>query len=295
MKHTHAIWILLVLTVACLAHAQAVVQEIFARENETTRRARLAGQNNDRSEMPFLEVTSLSVDTGITDRRCTGEAYAKLATAEECVAFLPKILPINVEPGYSSTWSSSIISLCLGKIEAAIATRELPEETLDSLIGKLVMYTQVGVTARATALDAFLIKHCAGYTTSWQRLVMFTRYVNGYKSFVVDIQSDPPYQTMKSLEAIPLLERVDLRGRFSDLPPLPEEMAAELEAVKAAEVEKRKVAEAEAAKVSTEETKMPPEDPPEPSSPYLWPAIAAVILVIIAAALILRKVRKGKK
>ena len=60
-------------------------------------------------------------------------------------------------------------------------------------------------------------------------------------------------------DAIPTSKRVDLRDRFPGLPPHPE-------------------------------------DPPKPSSPYLWPVLGIIaVLVALILALILRKVRKGKQ
>jgi len=265
------------LITVCVVHAQDALRGSLAFETETSRRAKLAERNNDRSEMPFLEATSLSSDTNTftIDREYTGLAYTELATAEECAAFLPKIFPFirNSTTGLSGR----IVTVCLDKITAAIAARELPEDTVGNLLARLVIFTQDNPPKKAILMDDFLIKHCVGYEASWQRLVLWTRHMDLCKSVISAeyLPQSPPYLTLKSIEAIPPAERVDLRGRFPGQPPLPEEMAAELEA----------------AKVTTEETEMPTEDEDPP--PYLWPAIAFLTAILLAAAaLILRKAMK---
>jgi hypothetical protein len=76
-------------------------------------------------------------------------------------------------------------------------------------------------------IDRFLIQHCAGYATSQQRLAMWTEYFDelGDESWEEDLR-EKFTPTKESLEAIPPSKRIDLRKRFPDLPPLPDDAPA---------------------------------------------------------------------
>ena len=256
MKHAHIIRILAVATV-CIVTAQDIPQgDRLTPETETERRIRLAGQSNDRSEMPFLEGTALSEDTERLDRKDAARTYLKLATAEECATFLPKILAVDDENKKIISWRYDVTPVCLSKIEEAIAANELPEETVTGLVTSFVMYTPTAYyTAEAVQIDGFLVKHCEGYESSWQRLAMWTRILDADKENEIKWERCLPLK--QSVEVIPPSKRVDLRNRFPDLPPLPED----------------------------------PKDKTTPY-PYLWPAAGIIALVALILALILRKAKK---
>ncbi len=189
------------------------------------------GRLGDRAALPFLEEKSLMLNVPAFFRSCVAKNYVNLATAEECAAFLPKILKIGNETVWTASWRAGVVLACINKIEAAIAKNELPDETLNLLVAKLLAHTQsLSVPRRADGdmIDGFLNRHCDGYPTSKQRLVMWTNYLNelGKESWEEDLRKK--FTPVKeSVEAVPPRKRVDLRKRFPDLPPVPENRAAE--------------------------------------------------------------------
>ena len=251
MKYAHAIRTL-ALTIACLAHAQ-YIPEIgmhgdAAEETEVMRRARLAGQNNDRSEMPFLEEATIKESTREIDRQRAARAYIKIATLDESVGFMRKLYAIE---GSTDWW----LSVYLRFLEKAAAEEKNAEDgARENIYAFLLEVMQACESAvDANRADLFLLERVPGYADSKQRAAL-TRYANTGNNWVTNT-----FNPIKAhFDAIPPSKRVDLRNRFPGLPP-------------------------------------PPEDPPKPSNPYLWPVIAAAILAIIAVALAIRKVRKGKQ
>jgi hypothetical protein len=185
-----------------------------------------------RDALPFLEEKSLSSSTCKSVRWRTALSYANLATAVECATFLPKILKIRNETVWTASWRADVVPACINKIEEAIAKNELPDETLKLLVTKLLAHTQspsVPRLADGDVIDGFLNRHCDGYSTSKQRLAMWTNYLNelGKESWEEDLRKK--FTPVKeSVEAVPPRKRVDLRKRFPNLPPLPEDKNAGL-------------------------------------------------------------------
>jgi hypothetical protein len=178
-----------------------------------------------RNALPFLEEKSLSSSTCKSVRWRTALSYANLATAEECATFLPKILKIDDKDKTIISWRSDVTPVCLNKIEAAIAMRELPNATVHRLVDAFVTYTQSAYYSNEAALiDSFLLKHCEGYETSKQRLFLWTNILDADKDNEAKKKHYLPIK--QSVEAIPSRKRVDLRKRFPDLPPLPHDKAA---------------------------------------------------------------------
>jgi hypothetical protein len=184
----------------------------------------------DRVALPFLEEKSLMTNAPGFIRARAAKAYASLATGEECAALLPEMLKIDNQTVWTAGWRSSVLFLYLNRINDAIAKGELSDETLNLLVGKLLAHTQslsVPRVADGDMIDRFLIQHCAGYATSRQRLAMWTEYFDelGDESWEEDLR-EKFTPTKESLEAIPPSKRIDLRKRFPDLPPLPDDAPA---------------------------------------------------------------------
>ena len=184
----------------------------------------------DRAAPPFLEEKSLMTNAPGFIRARAAKAYASLATGEECAALLPEMLKIDNQTVWTAGWRSSVLFLYLNRINDAIAKGELSDETLNLLVGKLLAHTQslsVPRVADGDMIDRFLIQHCAGYATSRQRLAMWTEYFDelGDESWEEDLR-EKFTPTKESLEAIPPSKRIDLRKRFPDLPPLPDDAPA---------------------------------------------------------------------
>ena len=183
------------------------------------------GKKGGREVFPFLEEKILAPVTPASVRTAAAKVYASFATAEECAEFLPKILKVGNQTVWTAGWRSGVLPACLNKIDDAVAKGELSDEALNLLVGKLLAHTQslsVPRLADGDMIDRFLIRHCADYATSRQRLAMWTEYMDelGDESWEEDLRKK--FTPIKeSLEAIPLRKRTDLRKRFPDLPPLP--------------------------------------------------------------------------
>jgi hypothetical protein len=179
----------------------------------------------DRAALPFLEEKSLMTNAPGPLRACAAKAYASLATGEECAALLPKILKIDDEDKTIISWRYGVTPICLGKIKEAAAKGELQEKTLEHLTEAFVTYTQSAYySLEATWIDDYLSKHCEGYQTSKQRLVLATALLEADKENEKKREVWLPIK--EAIEAIPPRKRIDLRKRFPDLPPLPDDAPA---------------------------------------------------------------------
>ncbi|MEI6647984.1 MAG: hypothetical protein WCP12_18245 [bacterium] len=177
-------------------------------------------KSGDRSLLPYFAEKSMDAANPETVRSRAAAAYANLATAEECIGFLPKILALNDDKGH---WRYGVTSKLLSKIDAAVAAREISEEALNRLLSALVSYTQsTAFSTEAEWVDNFLVNHCDGYPTSEQRLFLWTRIVKGGNK----LEKEHFLPVKETIEAVPPRKRVDLRKRFPNLPPLPEDKNA---------------------------------------------------------------------
>ena len=183
------------------------------------------GKKGGREVFPFLEEKILAPVTPAFVRSAAAEIYASLATAEECAEFLPKILKVDDEDKTIISWRYRVTPTCLRKIEEAATKGELQEKTLEHLIEAFVTYTQSAYySTEATWIDGYLSKHCEGYQTSKQRLVLATALLEADKENEKKREVWLPIK--ESVEAIPPRKRIDLRKRFPDLPPLPDDTPA---------------------------------------------------------------------
>jgi hypothetical protein len=182
-------------------------------------------KSGDRSLLPYFAEISLDATNPETVRSHAAEVYIKIATAEECATFLPKIFAIGNKEKSAGGWRNRVTPAGLAKIDAAIVNHELPAETVSSFMTELLMFAQSTDNSwEAKNADGFLAKHCEGYPTSKQRVSLWHTIVTTGNEW-----SKEKYAPLsESLESIPTRKRVDLRKRFPDLPPLPEDKTAGL-------------------------------------------------------------------
>lgn len=175
------------------------------------------GNKGDRAVLPFLEGKSLSTNVHEFIREGAANAYVKIADLDESVEFMNKAFKINENKGF---WRSTLTPQFLGKMEAAITSRSISDETMGRLLSVLVSYTQsTSYSREAAAVDEFLVKHCDGYRTSVQRLSLWDGILAADRENALKRKHYLPIK--ETIEALPKKQRVDLRERFPDLPPLP--------------------------------------------------------------------------
>ena len=181
------------------------------------------GEKGGREVFPFLEEKILAPVTPAFVRSAAAEIYASLATGEECAEFLPKILAIGNEEKSAGGWRNRVTPVCLAKIDAGIAKHELSDESVARFMAALLTFAQSTDNSwEAKNADDFLSKHCEGYPMSKQRVALWHAIVTTGNEW-----SREKYAPLsQSLEAIPPSKRIDLRKRFPDLPPLPDDAPA---------------------------------------------------------------------
>ena len=244
----HIIRILTVAVICAIAAQTASLASYSLPETETSRRARLAVQNNDRSEMPFLEEAASKEGIHKLDCQDATRAYLKIATLDEAAGFMRRhFMERHSEMGGSPTLIKLLEKAAIEEKGTDDATRE----NLYTFLLEVVQTSDYHGADCASKADLFLLERVPGYADSKQRAAL-ARYVTIGNEFMVD-----RFKPVKAhFDAIPPSKRIDLRNRFPTLPP-------------------------------------PPEDPPEPSSPYLWSVLGIIaVLVALILALILRKAKK---
>jgi hypothetical protein len=181
------------------------------------------GKKGGREVFPFLEEKILAPVTPAFVRSAAAEIYASLATGEECAEFLPKILAIGNEEKSAGGWRNRVTPVCLAKIDAGIAKHELSDESVVRFMAALLTFAQSTDNSwEAKNADDFLSKHCEGYPMSKQRVALWHAIVTTGNEW-----SKEKYAPLsQSLETIPPSKRIDLRKRFPDLPPLPDDAPA---------------------------------------------------------------------
>jgi hypothetical protein len=190
------------------------------RTMEAARMIEIMEKSGDRSLLPYLAEKSLEAANPRTVRERAAAAYVKIADLDESVEFMRKIFAVNDNKGY---WRSTIAPLFLQKVEAAISNHTITDETLKRVFSVLLAYAQSPANSQeADYVDVFLVNHCAGYQTSIQRLSMAKSISDGGN----DLEKNHFLPITESVEALPKKQRTDLRKRFPNLPPLPEDKNA---------------------------------------------------------------------
>ena len=212
MRYAHIIRTLAAAAI-CAVAAQTASPASYLPVTEDMRRTKLALQNSDRSELPFLEETTIKEDARETDRWNAAEAYLKLATLDESVAFMRR----HFTERRSEIGGTTTMIKFLKK--ASTEEKDAEEGTRENLYVFLLEVAQSCMdSGDAYKADVFLLERVPGYAESKQRAAL-VRYANTGNEWVTNT-----FNPIKAhFDAIPPSKRIDLRNRFPDLPPLPED------------------------------------------------------------------------
>jgi hypothetical protein len=174
------------------------------------------GKKGGREVLPFLEKESLDKGTHELIRSAAAEAYVKNADVEESVNLMRKLF---ADPSLRS-WYDYVNKFFLQKVKAE--EESLTEEVKGDICTHLLTIVQ-STDSAGDALDAefFLRDFVPGYTNSKQRATL-VRYANTGNEYMTN-----NFNPIKAhFDAIPPKQRIDLRERFPDLPPLPDDAPA---------------------------------------------------------------------
>jgi hypothetical protein len=171
----------------------------------------------DRAALPFLEEKSFMTNAPVTLRLRAAEAYVKIADVEESLEFMQKVYETQFIQGW---WRYSLNKKFLEKVRAEEDT--LTPETKKNIATFLLGIVQnVENSGEANDADRFLLDRIPEYANSRQRATL-CRYANTGNEWVTNT-----YNPIKAhFDKIPPRQRIDLRKRFPDLPPLPDDAPA---------------------------------------------------------------------
>ena len=171
----------------------------------------------DRAALPFLEEKSFMTNAPVTLRLRAAEAYVKIADVEESLEFMQKVYETQFIQGW---WRYSLNKKFLEKVRAEEDT--LTPETKKNIATFLLGIVQnVENSGEANDADRFLLDRIPEYANSRQRATL-CRYANTGNEWVTNT-----YNPIKAhFDTIPSKQRIDLRKRFPDLPPLPDDAPA---------------------------------------------------------------------
>jgi hypothetical protein len=171
----------------------------------------------DRVALPFLEEKSLMTNAPGTLRSRAAVAYIKIADVGESVNLMRKLYD-DRSFGDSQYYYVNIFFLQKVKSEE----KSLTDEVKSDICTHLLAIVQNADNPRH-ALDAefFLRDFLPGYTNSKQRATL-VRYADTGNEHMTN-----NFNPIKAhFDAIPPKQRIDLRERFPDLPPLPDDAPA---------------------------------------------------------------------
>ena len=153
----------------------------------------------------------------VTLRLRAAEAYVKIADVEESLEFMQKVYETQFIQGW---WRYSLNKKFLEKVRAEEDT--LTPETKKNIATFLLGIVQnVENSGEANDADRFLLDRIPEYANSRQRATL-CRYANTGNEWVTNT-----YNPIKAhFDKIPPRQRIDLRKRFPDLPPLPDDAPA---------------------------------------------------------------------
>ncbi|HHU13866.1 MAG: hypothetical protein PHG74_10925 [Kiritimatiellae bacterium] len=174
----------------------------------------------DREALPFLEEKSFMTNAPSFIRGRAAEVYVKIADVEECIEFMRKAFGVNDDKGF---WRFSVSRQFLAKIGAAFDAEETSDAIKQRALLILLEHMQAPANpSEASKIDEFLAQKCEGYRQSWQRMDVAQRFLGGENEKV-----DRHYRLIhESVTQFPPEQRIDLRKRFPDLPPLPDDVPA---------------------------------------------------------------------
>ncbi len=175
------------------------------------------GEKGGREVLPFLEEESLDPEMSKRTRSAAAKAYIKIADVGESVNLMRKLYD-DRSFGDSQYYYVNIFFLQKVKSEE----KSLTDEVKSDICTHLLAIVQNADNPRH-ALDAefFLRDFLPGYTNSKQRATL-VRYANTGNEHMTN-----NFNPIKAhFDAIPPKQRIDLRKRFPDLPPLPDDAPA---------------------------------------------------------------------
>ncbi len=175
------------------------------------------GQKGGREVLPFLKEKSFDPETHELIRSAAAEAYVDIADVEESAEFMRKLYR---DPSVQGSGRYFLNKKFLGRVGAEEKT--LTPETKKSIAAFLLGIVQnVENSGEANDADRFLLDRIPEYANSRQRATL-CRFANTGNAWVTNT-----YNPIKAhFDAIPPKQRIDLRKRFPDLPPLPDDAPA---------------------------------------------------------------------
>ena len=174
------------------------------------------GEKGGREVLPFLEEESLDSEMHERTRSAAARAYVKIADVEESLNLMRKLY----DDHSLRSWYDYVSNFFLQKVKAE--EESLTDEVKSDVCTHLLTIVQSADSA-GDALDAefFLRDFLPGYTNSKQRATL-VRYANTGNEYMTN-----NFNPIKAhFDAIPPKQRIDLRKRFPDLPPLPDDTPA---------------------------------------------------------------------
>ncbi len=172
---------------------------------------------DDRAALPFLEGKCFMTNAPVFIRSRAAGAYVKIADVEESLEFMQKIYKTQFVQGSRRYFLNKKF---LEKVEAeeSALTPETKEKVAKFLLG---IVQNVEDSCEANDVDLFLLDRIPEYANSKQRATL-CRYANTGNEWVTNT-----YNPIKAhFDTIPPRQRIDLRKRFPDLPPLPDDAPA---------------------------------------------------------------------
>ncbi len=175
------------------------------------------GKKGGRGVLPFLEEESFDPETHELIRSAAAEAYVDIADVEESAEFMRKLYE---DPSMQGSGRYFLNKKFLGRVGAEEKT--LTPETRKNIATFLLRIVQnVENSGEANDADRFLLDRIPEYANSRQRATL-CRFANTGNAWVTNT-----YNPIKAhFDAIPQKQRIDLRKRFPDLPPLPDDAPA---------------------------------------------------------------------
>jgi hypothetical protein len=179
------------------------------------------GRLGDRAALPFLEEKSFSTNGIRTIRERAAAAYVKIANLDESVEFMKKLYAEDSDK--TGHWRYMLNQQLLEKFEQAKQKSVVDVDIANRFYMFLVTQVQTPVyPTQAAQIDAYLIRNLPGYESSKQRAVIGDVYASSNNEWRVKT-----FNPIKAhFDKIPPSKRIDLRDRFPDLPPLPQDKAA---------------------------------------------------------------------
>ncbi|HOE60615.1 MAG TPA: hypothetical protein PK576_03140 [Kiritimatiellia bacterium] len=171
----------------------------------------------DRAALPFLEEKSFMTNAPVFVRSRAAEAYVKIADVEEGFEFMRKIYETQFVQGSRRYFLNKKFLEKVGAEEKTL-TPETKENIASFLLG---IVQNVESSNEANDADRFLLDRISEYANSKQRATL-VRYANTGNEWVTNT-----YNPIKAhFDKIPPGQRIDLRERFPNLPPLPDDAPA---------------------------------------------------------------------